>query len=94
MNDLKYVIVVMNNSSMMSQRRHARAIIFNGHISHSSVVPKGFKVLSAGFCSVKNGVLKPEIKCWGQATSLELKSNPEFDAEIIRQTLMCDHPYV
>lgn len=75
----------------------ARAILFNGMITHSSVVNlKESTPISAGFCSIvmKVSTGKMGIECWGKSTSLEIESEKSFDQEIIARTLTRKHPYI
>lgn len=71
----------------------ARAIIFNGLFTHSTVakpfIEQKWKVNSAGFLDLSNGV-----KCYGKSDSLEIKSDPIFDNIIVSQTLLKKHPLI
>lgn len=91
MNDLKYVIVIPPGMTLLG----ARAIIFNGMITHSSVVPESFKVHSAGFCVLgTNNKNELHAKCYGESSSLGVKSDPIFDAQTVRKTLTRNHSYL
>ena len=89
MNELKYIIVVPPG---FNREVGARAIIFNGMVTHSTMVPPEFEVISAGFMilQVQGKNLRP--RCYGESTSLELKSNPTFDGNIVGRTLSRKHP--
>lgn len=78
MNELKYLIV--KQSGMNDKGR--RAIVFNGLINHSSMLPRGFKLCSAGFCTIKDG----NVTTKGRSESLDCDSH-EDDADIIKSTL-------
>ncbi|MES2864062.1 MAG: hypothetical protein V4666_08085 [Bacteroidota bacterium] len=69
----------------------ARAIIFNGLFTHSTVakpfIQEGWTVNSAGFLSIKDGV-----KCTGRSESLNIGSEKVFDNIIVSQTLLQQHP--
>jgi len=85
MNELKYVIVIPKGFSKMG----ARAIIFNGIITHSSVVkelPEGWIINSAGFMYFETRDIS-SLVCHGSSESLNVKSEELFDRIIIRQTL-------
>jgi len=90
MNDLKYIIVNMKGW----RKDQARAIIFNGMVTHSTVVPQDFECIGAGFMILGNIDGKLAAKCWGKSVSLDIKSDPIFDAQIIRKTLTRTHPYI
>lgn len=79
MRDLKYIIV------QLSSILEPKAIIFNGEITHNSMVPRGYKVISAGFC-----IIYPHVKVYGESTSLNIKSK-ESDADAIYKTLTRNH---
>lgn len=90
MNELKYVILIPSGFN----REGARAIVFNGLMTHAIAVKalieeQKMTVHSAGFCSMKEGV-----SCWGESTSLGVKSEPYFDQTIIARTLLGRHPLV
>lgn len=75
----------------------ARAIIFNGMTTHSSVVNKEeCEAISAGFCVFKFNKAKGKIqvKCYGKSTSLGISSDSLFDQKIINRTLTRTHPLI
>ena len=80
MRDLKYVIV------QSSGRTAPVAILFNGMINHCDMVPKGFNVWSAGFCTIRPTVISFDITVFGSSSSLKLNARIE-DGDIIRKTL-------
>jgi len=56
------------------------AMLFSRHISHYEVSQEtGEKVLSAGFCRIHDG----EVVCYGDSYTLDVKSRPAEDAELI-----------
>lgn len=62
------------------------AIIFQENITHSQVGAGWDKkdIYSAGFCKVSFCALGvKEVVCWGESTSLDLKSKPLIDGTII-----------
>lgn len=85
---LKYVIVETMGGEL--------PIIFNNILDHAAVVPNNSTPISAGYCEIwpVEGVAPPadgnylelEVRCFGQSTTLKLKSRPE-DAEIIEREL-------
>lgn len=87
MNELKYIVMIPKGFNKLG----ARAIIFNGLFTHSIVaegfIKQGWKVNSAGFLSIKDG-----IKCSGKSESLKVESEPIFDNIIVSQTLLQKHP--
>lgn len=91
MNELKYIIVVPPG---FNELMGARAIIFNGMVTHSTMVPPEFKVVSGGFMvlGIKKGTSVLLAKCHGRSESLDIDSNPAFDEMIIRRTLTRQHP--
>ncbi len=93
MNELKYIIVIPKGFN----KEGARAIVFNGWINHCDAVnTEGgrLEVHSAGFCSLtlNKKTKKMQIKCFGESTTLNVKSNPKFDQIIIARTLTRNHP--
>lgn len=86
MNELKYNIWVPPG---MNEILGARAIIFNGAINHSDMVPSHGKVLRAGF--VRIDISNNEILCFGASTSLQLTSSDLLDKIIISRTLSQQH---
>lgn len=81
MRDLKYIIV-----ALISHPNFKTAIIFNGMINHCDMIPKGYKAVSAGFCTISNGLHWLFIQTYGKSESLGLESRG-IDATIIRKTL-------
>lgn len=57
------------------------AIVFDEIISHHEV-GRNFKIVSAGFCSIRNN----KVTVWGKSDSLGKESREE-DAEIISKSL-------
>lgn len=89
MNEIKYVIVTPPGFNKIMG---ARAIVFNGLITHADMVPPEFKIESAGFCylSFSTGSLK--IICHGESESLKVASDSVLDPIIIYRTLTGKHP--
>ena len=90
MNDLKYIII----QPIGYTREGARAIIFNGLITHVDACPKfAGKVLSAGFFTLKLHKKRNlmVVSCWGKSTSMKVDSNPTFDQKVIAKTLARKH---
>lgn len=89
MNELKYIIMIPPGFNNIG----ARAIIFNGLFTHSTVakpfIEEGWKVNSAGFLDLKHGVT-----CSGRSESLNVESEQFFDQIIVSQTLLKRHPLV
>lgn len=55
-------------------KQYGAIIIFPMHIEHKDF--KHMNIESAGFCYVNNN----KVSCFGESTSLKLKSNPEADS--------------
>lgn len=60
------------------------SIIFSENVSHKSMA-NNKPVLSVGFCRIEtyrnnNDDIRAHISCWGESTSLDVKSNP-YDHE-------------
>lgn len=91
MNDLKYIVVIPPGFN----EQGARAIIFNGLVVHSQMVPQQqkMKVVGAGFMrlGIKKGTSELQVQCFGESTSLNISSRKQ-DAEIVRRTLTRRHP--
>jgi len=81
MRDLKYIIVLIGTNKV--------AIVFNGLLSHSAVVPPGTKIISAGFCDLTFGrVMEIKVNIHDtRAASLPTYLPQAGDNEIIQQTL-------
>lgn len=61
------------------------AILFNESTSHKQVGYGFTKIYSAGFVTFKlRSASITEPKCFGESTSLEIKSQPKKDAQIIK----------
>lgn len=58
-------------------------VIIPEHVTHKQVSVEGGMPISAGFFTIKKGV----VKCFGESESLKLKSRPEEDAKYIDFTL-------
>jgi len=81
MRDIKYIVVEDPNSGYLF------AILFNGMISHVDMVPKKYKCISGGFCTIDTVlILTDSVKVFGKAESLGLNSRSE-DARLIYHTL-------
>lgn len=92
MNDLKYIIVILRGGTI----DNARAIIFNGMLTHSSVLlglkkNEQVEAHSAGFCTIEPRSFSFKIECFGESSSLGIKSNPDVDKRIIETTLTRMH---
>lgn len=88
MNDLKYLIWVPPG---FDEIRGARAIIFNGLINHSDMVPPEGEVIRGGF--IRNTKTRDIDKmiCHGKSESLGVESNKAMDTMIVRATLTGTH---
>ena len=87
MNELKYIVVLLNGMTTES------AILFRGSITHSTVVPPECKVVGAGFCTVKASGGFLFVTCRGGSESLEIESRPKEDADAIEAALTKMHSY-
>jgi hypothetical protein len=81
MRDLKYIVVYMD-----IYPEFKTAILFNGTITHSEMVPKNYICESGGFCCIDSLNNKLNISVTGLASSLGVKSSID-DIEIIKNTL-------
>lgn len=61
---------------------NGRPILFPLEILHSDVATHG---QTAGFFVLRVNDFSTEVYCWGESTSLNLQSNQENDARIIRE---------
>jgi len=88
MNDLKYVVI------QIPGMKTACGIVFRGVLVHSMMVPKGAKVLGAGFCKVDAIVIGiVVVHCYGESDSLKVKSRGQQDSDVVRMTLTRAHSY-
>lgn len=71
---LKYIIIEESNSP----------ILFKKQVLHSEVAKPFRAIKSAGFCTISFKNYKLKINCFGESSSLKIKSNPEEDEEQIR----------
>lgn len=73
---IKYIIIEESNSP----------VLFEKKLLHSDVAKPFGAIKSAGFCilDMKNGKFK--IKCFGESSTLNIKSNHEEDEEMIRNS--------
>jgi len=63
-------------------------ILFSNDLIHASVADAYLgKVKSAGFFLVAKNNLNMEVICFGESTSLKIKSRPQIDAAIILRFL-------
>ena len=65
MDNIKYVVTDYNRTNTM--------FIFPANVYHSKFAKMFGTPISAGFIDIKNK------RCYGQSTSLKLKSNPKVD---------------
>ena len=79
MRDLKYIIVC-------DKFGNKTAIIFNGTIPHSEVVPKSQELFSAGFCNLLVKWDEIVVITHGEASSVSV-GREEGDIEVIKNTL-------
>ena len=71
---IKYIIIEENNSP----------ILFEKQLIHSEIARPFGTIKSAGFCKLSIKKNKLKIKCFGESSSLKIKSDPEEDEEQIR----------
>jgi hypothetical protein len=63
-------------------------IVFSDYINHSEMAQViGGKVIGAGFCFIEDN----RYVCYGESTSLKVKSRPEEDAQILNKYLGTVH---
>ncbi|WP_337966334.1 hypothetical protein [uncultured Flavobacterium sp.] len=73
---LKYIIIEKNDIP----------IIFPLEIFHSDVSVNVGTVKSAGFCILNLKCNEIYVKCFGESTSLKIKSNADFDEKAIKRS--------
>lgn len=63
-------------------------ILFDESLIHKNV-SSCYSVASAGFCDIHYSAVQGKIKvrCWGESSSLHIRSNPVLDSEIIENLL-------
>ena len=87
MNEVKYVIFRIGSPALY----YYKACVFNGMLVHSLIAQahaeNGLEVWSAGFCTITVGSGLPKVVCYGKSESLKMESNPEFDSQVIKETL-------
>ena len=77
---LKYVMLEGNNEFL----------IFQPSLDHNEVVPRGKEARSAGFVEISPDKEKERgiaADCYGESTSLKLKSQPKHDSLVITLAL-------
>ena len=79
---IKYIIIAENNSP----------ILFEKQVLHSEVAKPFGAIKSAGFCTISFKKNKLKIKCFGESSSLKIKSNPEEDEDQIRISFFLPRP--
>ena len=93
MNEVKYMVVLLKGMVTPS------GIVFRGAITHKDLVPPDTEVLGAGFCTISDitsttSKMLPavaSIKCFGRASSMDIESRGEADADILSMTLTGTH---
>lgn len=73
---LKYIILKNKNTPILFPREP---------FSHYEVAYSLGDVISAGFCIIRIKEEKLLIKCFGESSTLTIKSSPEEDREIIKK---------
>jgi hypothetical protein len=73
---LKYIILENQNTPILFPR---------GPFSHYEISKNLGEVKSAGFCNICFGDGKLQINCFGESSTLAIKSNPEEDKAIIKK---------
>jgi len=73
---LKYIILKNKNTPILFPREP---------FSHYEVAYSFGDVISAGFCVIRIKEEKLQIKCFGESSTLTIKSSPEEDREIIKK---------
>lgn len=75
----KYIIIEKENIP----------IVFPLNILHSQVSLNIGKLKSAGFCVITLKDNSLDLKCFGESTSLNIKSNSEEDYKILKRLFSC-----
>ena len=75
---LKYIILENQNTPILFPREP---------FSHFEIAKNLGDVKSAGFCIIHFTERKLKIKCFGDSSTLSIKSNPEEDREIIKKII-------
>lgn len=73
---VKYIIIDENKSP----------ILFGKLVIHSDVAKPFDTIKSAGFCKISFQNNKLKIKCFGESSTLNIKSNPEEDEKLIKES--------
>jgi hypothetical protein len=76
---LKYIIIEKENIP----------VLFPLNILHSQIAINDRELKSAGFCVITLKDNSLDLKCFGESTSLNIKSNPEEDYEILKRLFSC-----
>jgi hypothetical protein len=71
---LKYIIIEKNDIP----------IIFPLDVFHSDVSLNLGTIKSAGFCILNLKCHEIDVKCFGESTSLNIKSNSDLDEKVIK----------
>jgi len=76
---LKYIILKNKNTPILFPREP---------FSHFEIAKNLGGVKSAGFCIIHFTEGKLKIKCFGDSSTLKIKSNPKEDIEIIKNFII------
>ena len=80
-NETKYVVFVDTYGNWIPA-------VFPATVEHFEMVPRGCRVLSAGFCNMFEYNGKMDVKCFGESTSLRVVANPDRDRGVIRRFIL------
>jgi hypothetical protein len=74
----KYIILKEKNTIILFP---------NNAISHEQIAKNLGEVISAGFCFINVNNRNIKVKCFGNSSSLQIKSNPSYDKKVIEELL-------
>jgi len=86
---MKYIILEQSGIEILA--------IFPNFQLHNSMIPPGAKAIAAGECSLRGAYAEGDerrfpdltvaVSCWGESTSLGVKSRGERDENLIKRML-------
>ena len=77
MDYMKYIIT----------KKYQAPILFSPVFSHNEIAERHVEILSAGFAQITADNRKVDVCCFGESISLNIKSNPEVDAKLIKKMI-------
>ena len=72
---------------------HEFAVLFHYITPHSDIRVRALPI-RARFFRITAEDSKIDVECWGESTTLSIKSDPEKDVNIVRQALLLGNAWV